>query len=65
MANTLAHEINNPLEALTNIVYLLQEQELSPQAQELMSVAGRELDRVGHITRSTLSFYRQGARPHA
>jgi PAS domain S-box-containing protein len=59
MANTLAHEINNPLEALTNIVYLLQAQELSPQAQELMSIAGRELDRVGHITRSTLSFYRK------
>lgn len=59
MANTLAHEINNPLEALTNIVYLLQTQDLSPQAQELASVAARELERVGHITRSTLSFYRK------
>ncbi len=59
MANTLAHEINNPLEALTNIFYLLQLQELPPQAQELIAVAARELDRVGHITRSTLSFYRK------
>ncbi len=59
MANTLAHEINNPLEALTNIFYLLQTQELSPQSQELIGVASRELDRVGHITRSTLSFYRK------
>ncbi len=59
MANTLAHEINNPLEALTNIFYLLQMNELTPQAQELVSVAARELDRVGHITRSTLSFYRK------
>ena len=59
MANTLAHEINNPLEALTNIFYLLQMNELSPQAQELIGVASRELDRVGHITRSTLSFYRK------
>ena len=59
MANTLAHEINNPLEALTNIFYLLQLNELSPQAQELVSIAARELDRVGHITRSTLSFYRK------
>ncbi len=59
MANTLAHEINNPLEALTNILYLLQINELSPQAQELVAVAARELDRVGHITRSTLSFYRK------
>jgi PAS domain S-box-containing protein len=59
MANTLAHEINNPLEALTNIFYLLQVQELSPQAQELLAIGARELDRVGHITRSTLSFYRK------
>jgi PAS domain S-box-containing protein len=59
MANTLAHEINNPLEALTNIVYLLQAHDLSPQARELASVASRELERVGHITRSTLSFYRK------
>ena len=59
MANTLAHEINNPLEALTNIFYLLQLNDLPPQAQELVAVAARELDRVGHITRSTLSFYRK------
>jgi PAS domain S-box-containing protein len=59
MANTLAHEINNPLEALTNIVYLLQAHDLSPQAGELAAVAARELERVGHITRSTLSFYRK------
>lgn len=59
MANTLAHEINNPLEALTNVVYLLQTYELSPQAHELAAVAARELERVGHITRSTLSFYRK------
>ncbi|HEY4009378.1 MAG TPA: ATP-binding protein [Acidobacteriaceae bacterium] len=59
MANTLAHEINNPLEALTNIVYLLQTHDLPPQARELAAVAARELERVGHITRSTLSFYRK------
>ena len=65
MANTLAHEINNPLEALTNIVYLLQTHDLSPQARELAAVAARELERVGHITRSTLSFYRKTAGAHA
>ena len=59
MANTLAHEINNPLEALTNIFYLLQAYDLPQNVQELVSVAARELDRVGHITRSTLSFYRK------
>jgi signal transduction histidine kinase len=60
MANTLAHEINNPLEALTNIFFLLQTQpDMPPQAQELLAIAAREIERVGHITRSTLSFYRK------
>ncbi len=60
MANTLAHEINNPLEALTNIFYLLQtHQGLPVPLQELVTVAAREIERVGHITRSTLSFYRK------
>jgi PAS domain S-box-containing protein len=59
MANTLAHEINNPLEALTNIVYLLQTHSLPTPAHDLAAVAARELERVGHITRSTLSFYRK------
>jgi PAS domain S-box-containing protein len=67
MANTLAHEINNPLEALTNIFYLLQEQmtslqldgAASTQVLELLGIGSRELERVGHITRSTLSFYRK------
>jgi PAS domain S-box-containing protein len=59
MANTLAHEINNPLEALTNIFYILQTHELTPQSQALMAIAARELERVGNITRSTLSFYRK------
>jgi PAS domain S-box-containing protein len=66
MANTLAHEINNPLEALTNIFFLLQEQMKAPSdavdsasMQELLAIGSRELERVGHITRSTLSFYRK------
>ena len=59
MANTLAHEINNPLEALTNIFYLLQASDLPPHLRDLVSVGARELDRVGHITKSTLSFYRK------
>ena len=60
MANTLAHEINNPLEALTNIFYLLETHEgLPSESRELVEVASREIERVGHITRSTLSFYRK------
>jgi PAS domain S-box-containing protein len=60
MANTLAHEINNPLEALTNIFYILQTHEGLPEkSRELVEIASREIERVGHITRSTLSFYRK------
>lgn len=59
MANTLAHEINNPLEALTNIFYLLGTHELEPNSRELVEIASREIERVGHITRSNLSFYRK------
>ena len=59
MANTLAHEINNPLEALTNIFYLLGTHELAAHSRELVEIASREIERVGHITRSNLSFYRK------
>ncbi len=60
MANTLAHEINNPLEALTNIFFILGTQEdLAPETRDLIEIGARELDRVGYITRSTLSFYRK------
>lgn len=59
MANTLAHEINNPLEALTNLFYLLSTHDLATNSREIVDIAERELERVGHITRSTLSFYRK------
>lgn len=59
MANTLAHEINNPLEALTNIFYLLGTHDLPAHSRELVEIASREIERVGHITRSNLSFYRK------
>ena len=59
MANTLAHEINNPLEALTNIFFLLGTHDLLPHTRELVEIAAREIERVGHITRSNLSFYRK------
>ena len=60
MANTLAHEINNPLEALTNISsFLLGTHDLPLHSRELVEIAAREIERVGHITRSNLSFYRK------
>ena len=61
LASTIAHEINNPLEAVTNVVYLLQqEQELSEPAQRYLKVIDEELARASHMTKQTLSFSRGG-----
>jgi PAS domain S-box-containing protein len=63
LAATIAHEINNPLESVTNLLYLLEhEQNLSPEAREYLQIAGQELGRVVHITRQTLAFYRDTTR---
>jgi two-component system CheB/CheR fusion protein len=60
MAATIAHEINNPLEAVTNILYLLAQSEpLTEKGKEYVRAAEEELRRVGQITRTTLGFYRE------
>jgi two-component system CheB/CheR fusion protein len=59
MAATIAHEINNPLETVTNIIYLLgKNQTLDETARRYLKVADEELRRVGQITRATLGLYR-------
>jgi PAS domain S-box-containing protein len=60
VAGIIAHEINNPLEAITNAFYLLRDHSsLDSDARSLASMAEEELQRVVHITRQTLSFYRE------
>lgn len=64
MAGIIAHEINNPLEAITNAFYLLRNHpSLDKDAQYYASLAEQELKRACHITRQTLSFYRESRQP--
>jgi signal transduction histidine kinase/CheY-like chemotaxis protein len=63
LAATIAHEINNPLEAVGNILYMLANSGLSPQPAQMVSLAQQELQRVGGIVRNTLGFYREAGSP--
>lgn len=63
LASSIAHEINNPLEAITNLVYLLQSTPLDSEQKEYVKAASEELARVSHITSHTLRFHRQSSRP--
>ena len=64
LAATIAHEINNPLEAVTNLVYLAKmDVHHTERVTQYLEMAGRELDRVAHITRQTLGFYRDTSSP--
>jgi PAS domain S-box-containing protein len=64
LAATIAHEINNPLEAVTNLLFLLRsEPALSENGRKFLETAEQELTRVSHIARQTLGFYRESAGP--
>jgi PAS domain S-box-containing protein len=61
LAATIAHEINNPLEAITNLLFLARTAESLEDARQYLSSADQELARVAHITRQTLGFVRATA----
>jgi signal transduction histidine kinase len=62
LAAAIAHEINNPLAALTNCLYLLAQCSLSEEARSYLDTAQAELNRVSQITVQTLRFHRSSTR---
>ncbi len=59
LAAAIAHEINNPLEAITNCLFLIAGTDLPQNARTYLLLAQDELDRVSQITVQTLRFYRR------
>lgn len=65
LAATIAHEINNPLEAVTNLLYILRlNDQWDDNARTYLAQAEHELARIAHVTRQTLGFYRDTTSPH-
>lgn len=66
LAAAIAHEINNPLEAVVNLLYLARTVVLSSptDAGKYLVMAEKELARVAHISKKTLAFYRDSTDPH-
>ena len=64
MAAAIAHEINNPLESLINVIYLAR-QHSPPESRvnKLLITAEQELERVSHIARQTLGYYKDTGAP--
>jgi signal transduction histidine kinase len=63
LAATMAHEVNNPLEALSNLLYLVENSNTVEEAQSFGRVAREELRRISDIVHDTLRFHRAPAEP--
>lgn len=64
MAATIAHEINNPLESVMNLIYLSRQHSTADaKVQEYLITAEEELERVSHIARQTLGYYKDTGSP--
>ena len=63
LASSIAHEINNPLEAVTNLLYLARRANHVAVIRPLLDSADEELRRVAVITNQTLRFHKQSSRP--
>jgi PAS domain S-box-containing protein len=63
LASSIAHEINNPLESVTNLIYLARQYAVDPDAQRFLDTADQEIRRVSIIANQTLRFHKQPSNP--
>ena len=59
LAASIAHEVNNPLEAIKNALYLMQSNSGNDENTRFLEIARKETERVSHIIRQMLGFARQ------
>jgi signal transduction histidine kinase len=62
-AASIAHEINNPLESVVNLLYLISKSSLLEESFKYTELAMSELARVSEIVTKTLKFHRQQTKP--
>lgn len=63
LANAIAHEINNPLEAITNLLFLARSSDSPGFVQEMLKLASIQMERVSRVTKQTLAFHRETEYP--
>ncbi len=63
LAASIAHEINNPLESVTNLLYLARQSTETNEIKRYLELADTELRRAALITSQSLRFYKQSTRP--
>ena len=66
LSATVAHEINNPLAAVVNLIFIAKNDPGSPPSVvQQLTLAEQEIERIAHITRQTLGFYRESHAPES
>ena len=63
LAATIAHEIHNPLDAVSNLLYLMRNGVTEEESKQFIDMAERELARVTQISRAMLGLYRESRAP--